>query len=95
MEKNTNSITRHNYGKNQFLDSLLYDYTYNNKPVNINYALFQTIIIAFLKENNETLTTLKVNNEFKQELYIFINELLATSNKDIKNNINKYNFINY
>lgn len=91
MEKNIDSNNFYDYGKNKFLNSLLVDYKNNNKYVAINYQFFQAIIIAFLKENNETVTTLKVNKEFRQELYIFINELLVTSNKEIVNLVKQYN----
>ena len=87
MEKNNN------YGKNKALEHLLYNYNSNNKNTKLKYNLFEIMIISFLKENNETLTTLKVNREFRQELYIFIDELLSETNSEIKGLINQYNMV--
>ena len=46
---------------------------------------------AFLKENNETLSTLKVNKEFRQELFYFVNDLLQETKLDISNLVKQYN----
>ena len=76
--------------RNKYLERLLYDYQYT-KNKTLNYDLFQMMSIAFLKENNETLTTLKVNNELRQELFLFINELLSETKPSISNLIKQFN----
>lgn len=93
MSNNIKSITTSMSSRNKFLESLLYDYQYNKKTP-LDYDLFQIMSIAFLKENNETLTTLKVNNEFRQELFFFVNELLEETKPNISNLINQFNKAN-
>ncbi len=90
MSNNIKSVASSVSSRNKFLENILYDYQYNKK-YKVNYDLFQIMSIAFLKENNETLTTLRVNNEFKQELFYFVNELMEESNPDINNLIKQYN----
>ena len=76
--------------KNKYLVNVLDEYN-SISTKKINYKLLEIISISFLKENNETLTTLKVNNEFKQELCSFIKEILNSKDENINNIINNYN----
>lgn len=106
MSSQNKSSSTNTYGKNKFLNNLLYDYistsdsdsdnNNDNNPTHINnkainYNLFEIVIIAFLKENNETLTTINVNNEFKQELFSFITEVLKEQKPEIQKLITQYN----
>ena len=77
--------------RNKFLEGLLYDYKSVKTQKKVSYELFQIMSIAFLKENNETISTLKVNREFRQELFYFINDLLQETNVDISNLVKQYN----
>jgi hypothetical protein len=89
MLNNLKSVNVCLSSRNKFLEDLIYDYQYNKKK-KINYELFQIISIAFLKENNETLDTLKVNREFKQELFNFVTELMEETNPSINNLVKQY-----
>ena len=57
----------------------------------INYPLFNIIVLAFLKENNESLETLEINKECCQELYSFIEYILINKHDKLNNIIFQYN----
>ena len=59
--------------------------------LSISYDFLYLICLAFLKENNETLKTLQLNNEFKIELHNYIKFLLKDNNPQICNIIRQYN----
>lgn len=67
---------------NKYLESLLDRYisVYPDQSKNITYDLFHVVTVAFLKENNEGLTTIRVNDEFRDELFLFVSETLSESN---------------
>ena len=91
MTNNENSVNTSISSRNKFLEGLLYDYKSVKTQKKVSYELFQIMSIAFLKENNETISTLKVNREFRQELFYFINDLLQETNVDISNLVKQYN----
>ena len=91
MTNNENSVNTSISSRNKFLEGLLYDYKSAKTQNRISYELFQIMSIAFLKENNETLSTLKVNKEFRQELFYFVNDLLQETKLDISNLVKQYN----
>ena len=91
MTNNENSVNTSISSRNKFLEALLYDYKSLKTQNKISYQLFQIMSIAFLKENNETLSTLNVNKEFRQELFYFVNDLLQETKLDISNLVKQYN----
>ncbi len=92
-EKSGKTVNTSNSSKNVFLETLLTDYQRYNQGTSsdLSYDLFKIMSIAFLKENNETLTTLRVNKEFKHELFSFVDELLKEKDSEISFLINQYN----
>ena len=92
-EKSEKSANTSSSSKNKFLETLLTDYQRYNQETSrdLSYDLFKIMSIAFLKENNETLTTLRVNKEFKQELFSFVNELLQEKDREISCLVTQYN----
>ena len=76
--------------KNKFLELVLENY---NKSTgnNLNYPLFNIIVIAFLKENNEDIDTIKNNKEFHDELFLFVNHILKENDMEIQPIIQQYN----
>ena len=75
---------------NQSLSLILKDYNKINNT-NIQYSLCNIIVIAFLKENNETLETLEINKEFKDELFIFISDIINTHDSNLSLLLKQYN----
>ena len=57
----------------------------------IQYPLFNIIVLAFLKENNETLDTLEINNEFRQELFLFTQHIICQKDTTLKHILKQYN----
>ena len=76
--------------KNQSLQKILAFYLEKYPYPNVKYDLFEWITIAFLKENNEELTTLCVNNETREELFQFCHELIQSKDPEISEIIKKY-----
>jgi hypothetical protein len=76
LDKACNTIS----GKyvNKYLESLLSDFKKNHPEISsrVSYDLFHVVTVAFLKENNEGLTTIKVNTESRDELFAFVSETL-------------------
>ncbi len=91
MTTHEKSVNTSVSSRNKYLESLLYDYKKYKTQNKISYELFQIMSLAFLKENNETLTTLKVNREFRQELFYFVNDLLSETNLEISSLVKQYN----
>jgi hypothetical protein len=59
--------------------------------LDISYDFLYIVCFAFLKENNETLKTLQLNEEFKLEFKSYVKQLLKDSNPDICQLIKTYN----
>ena len=50
---------------NKYLESLLQEFKQEFPQKPITYNFFHVATVAFLKENNEGLTTVRVNKEFR------------------------------
>ena len=71
---------------NKLLQKILTDLN-----LDISYDFLYLVCFAFLKENNETLKTLQLNQEFKLEFKNYIKQLLNDTNPNIRQIINNYN----
>ena len=54
------------------------------------YDVFKLISIAFLKENNEVIGTLHINEEFRDELFNFVDSLTHSSDTNIDTLLKQY-----
>lgn len=63
---------------NSYLESLMENFKQQFPEIgkSISYNLFHVATVAFLKENNEGLTTVRVNDEFRDELLSFVAETM-------------------
>ena len=63
---------------NKYLESLMDNFKeqFPSLKNDITYNLFHVATVAFLKENNEGLTTVRVNDEFRDELLSFVAETI-------------------
>ena len=63
---------------NRYLESLMdtFKEQFPTLSKDITYNLFHVATVAFLKENNEGLTTVRVNDEFRDELLSFVAETM-------------------
>lgn len=79
MSESVATITSQNR-KNPQLQTLIDLYGGDPSRPKVSYSVFKLASIAFLKENNEVLPTLHTNEEFRDELFHFIQEV-QESNK--------------
>lgn len=75
---------------NKILESVLENYNKVSNN-NIHYSLFNIIVIAFLKENNEDVDTIQNNKEFHDELLLFVNYILEENDIGLQDIIKQYN----
>ena len=75
---------------NKILESVLENYNKVSNN-NIHYSLFNIIVIAFLKENNEDVDTIQNNKEFHDELLSFVNYILEKNDIGLQDIIKQYN----
>jgi len=75
---------------NKILESVLENYNKVSNN-NIHYSLFNIIVIAFLKENNEDVDTIQNNKEFHDELLLFVNHILEENDIGLQDIIKQYN----